>query len=90
MHSRCSASLVIYDLFCRDRASEPPNFHPFCDATVFMITGMLTIIMTRMLATQPIPKAPGLLSREAAIAKDPAPTVVVPRFLSPESMVTRT
>ena len=86
----CIGSLV-YDPLCRHRANDPRDFHPFCDATVPMITRWLTTINTRVLATTTtiIPNPLGLLLREAAIAETLAPTVVAPRYMSLASMVTR-
>ena len=86
----CIGSLV-YDPLCRHRTNDPRDFHPFYDATVPMITRWLTTINIRVLTTTtiPNPNPPGLLSREAAIAENLAPTVVAPRYMSLASMATR-
>lgn len=82
---------LIDDHLCRHQISDPRTSRPFCDATASMITisRKPTIIKGRVLTTTPIPNHPGLLSREAAIVENLDPTLVAPRYMSPESMATR-
>ena len=80
---------LIHDPLCRRRTTQPRNFHPFYVAIVSMITKRFTTTKARIITTTPMTKSHGLLLREAAIVESLTRTVVVPRYMSPGSTVTR-
>lgn len=74
---------------CRHQTTEPRNFRPFCDAIASIITTRFKISTARVLTATPITKSLGLLSHGVAIAVNLLTSVVVPRYMSRESMATR-